>query len=154
MPPETSKSGSCKVNFDLRRGVSRVIEKDEEAIRQKMLDDLLRWILQERKAEHKNIINHEHPLRPLLVEFVCYRGLLTLLIGTPYECQENWTILATRFQNSIYLWQLKDRHKQNGSTALQKEMSIWGFKFEQYLCASMLSLITETKCLSTICFII
>jgi hypothetical protein len=141
MPPEASTSGSCKVNFDLKRGVSRVVEKDEESIRQKMLDDLLRWILQERKAEHKNIIDHEHPLRPLLVEFVCYRGLLTLLIATPYECQENWTILATRFQNSIYLWQLKESKKQNGSIAVQKEKSIWGFKFEQYLCASMFSLI-------------
>ncbi|XP_046656549.1 decapping and exoribonuclease protein-like [Daphnia pulicaria] len=136
MPPEASTSGSCKVNFDLKRGVSRVVEKDEESIRQKMLDDLLRWILQERKAEHKNIIDHQHPLRPLLVEFVCYRGLLTLLIATPYECQENWTILATRFQNSIYLWQLKESKKQNGSIAVQKEKSIWGFKFEQYLCAS------------------
>jgi RAT1-interacting protein len=141
MPPEASTSGSCKVNFDLKRGVSRVVEKDEESIRQKMLDDLLRWILQERKAEHKNIIDHQHPLRPLLVEFVCYRGLLTLLIATPYECQENWTILATRFQNSIYLWQLKESKKQNGSIAVQKEKSIWGFKFEQYLCASMFSLI-------------
>lgn len=141
MPPEASTSGSCKVNFDLKRGVSRVVEKDEESIRQKMLDDLLRWILQERKAEHKNIIDHQHPLRPLLVEFVCYRGLLTLLIATPYECQENWIILATRFQNSIYLWQLKESKKQNGSIAVQKEKSIWGFKFEQYLCASMFSLI-------------
>jgi RAT1-interacting protein len=117
-----------------------VIEKDEEYIRQNMLDDLLRWILQERKAEHKNIIDHKHPLRPLLVEFVCYRGLLTLLIATPYECQENWTLLATRFQNSIYLWQLKDQEKYYNSTVKQKEMSMWGFKFEQYLCASMLRL--------------
>ena len=154
MPPETLTSGSCKVNFDLRRGISTVIEKDEESIKQKMLDDLLRWILQERKAEHKNIIDHQHPLRPLLIEFVCYRGLLTLLIGTPYECQKNWTILATKFQNSIYLWQLREK-KQNDTTAVQKEMSAWGFKFEQFLCASMLNLlITKAQfILQTILFI-
>lgn len=138
MPPETSNSGSCKVKFDLRKGVSAVIEKDEESIRQKMLDDLLTWILQERKLDHLSIVDPNYPLKPLLVEFICYRGLLTMLIATPYESQENWTILATRFQNSIYLWQLKDKQKRNGfnSNSKQQEMSIWGFKFEQYLCAS------------------
>jgi hypothetical protein len=78
----------------------------------------------------------------LLTEFVCFRGLLTALIFTPYENQEGWKILATKFQNTIYLWQIKEQ-RENGNNFSRnprnakrmQEMTMWGFKFEQYLCS-------------------
>lgn len=138
LPEESSESGTWDVKFDLRRGVSDVIEKDEDSIREKMLDDLLTWILQERKTENWSIINPQNPLRPLEIEFVCFRGLLTMLLTSPYESKENWTIIATRFQNTVYLWQMKNPEKfgwNNEHNPRLHEMSIWGFKFEQYLCS-------------------
>ncbi|EFX83760.1 hypothetical protein DAPPUDRAFT_100371 [Daphnia pulex] len=76
---------------------------------------------------HRNYVNDYSELRYLSMPPEA---------STSGSCKENWTILSTRFQNSIYLWQLKESKKQNGSIAVQKEKSIWGFKFEQYLCAS------------------
>jgi RAT1-interacting protein len=136
------ESGSCKVKFDLRKGISDAIDKDQESIKQKMLDDMLIWILQERKVDNGSIVDLQQPLRPLLTEFVCFRGLLTALIFTPYENQEGWKILATKFQNTIYLWQIKEQ-RENGNNFSRnprnakrmQEMTMWGFKFEQYLCS-------------------
>lgn len=83
--PEESPDGHgiYDVQFDLTNGIKEVIEKDEESIRQKMLDDLLTWILQERKEENWSIVVPEKPLKPLQIEFVCFRGLITMLITTP-----------------------------------------------------------------------
>lgn len=126
-----------EVEFDLGKGIQNAIEKDEVLTNQTMLDNLLTWILQERKAENFSLVDLQKPLKPLQVDFVCYRGLLTMLITTPYENQENWTILATKLHDTIYLWDLKDQKKPNwrsNNNPRMKEMSLWGFKFEQYLC--------------------
>nr|CAH0098465.1 unnamed protein product [Daphnia galeata] len=140
---EIPESGSCKVKFNLRNGVSDAIDKDQESIKQKMLDDMLTWILQERKADNSSIVDLQQPLRPLHIEFVCFRGLLTVLIYTPYENQEGWKILATKFQNTIYLWQMKELRENGNSFSRNprnaqrmQEMTMWGFKFEQYLCSA------------------
>lgn len=126
---------SCTVNFNLKRGISKAVEKDEEGIQEKMLDDLLKWILQERKARNANIVEIADPLLQLNMEFVCFRGLLTLLIATPYEKQEGWTIVASRHGNTVYMFQLKDvSNNWSARNPRMKEMALWGFKFEQYLC--------------------
>ncbi|XP_046462043.1 decapping and exoribonuclease protein-like [Daphnia pulex] len=146
------ESGSCKVKFDLRKGISDAIDKDQESIKQKMLDDMLTWILQERKADNGLIVDLQQPLRPLLTEFVCFRGLLTALIFTPYENQEGWKILATKFQNTIYLWQIKEQ-RENGNNFSRnprnakrmQEMTMWGFKFEQYLCSATPDSIPDSR---------
>lgn len=142
LPDESNDDGYWDVEFDLHKGIEKVIEKDEDSIREKMLDDMLTWILQERAAENMSLVDIQNPLRPLQIEFVCFRGLLTMLITTPYETKENWVIVASKFQNTIFLWDLKDnRNNQNNrmNPKLQA-MSIWGFKFEQYLCAGSLYL--------------
>lgn len=135
LPP--GSSGSWEVLYDLGRGLSEVVEKDEAAVSNTMLDHLLTWILQERRAGNLAVVDVEKPLHPLLIEFVCFRGLLTMLIKTPYESQESWKIMAAKFQNTIYLWELKDDKMNRNMSAKQREMCIWGFKFEQYLCAGM-----------------
>lgn len=96
--------------------------------------------LQERAACNWAIFNPVNPLRPLDIEFVCFRGLLTMIMASPYEFQDGWTVVATKFQNTIYLWQLKEAQNvpaRNGGRNNQqrlREMCMWGFKFEQYLC--------------------
>lgn len=73
-----------------------------------------------------------------------------MIMASPYEHQEGWTIAAAKFQNTVYLWHLKKvdptgRDFNNHPRA--KEMSIWGFKFEQYLCVgkSFLNLFYNQK---------
>ena len=150
---EIPESGSCKVKFNLHNGVSDAIDKDQESIKQKMLDDMLTWILQERKADNSSIVDLQQPLRPLHIEFVCFRGLLTVLIYTPYENQEGWKILATKFQNTIYLWQMKELRENGNSFSRNprnaqrmQEMTMWGFKFEQYLCSGKSKYSFITNC--------
>ena len=36
---------------------------------------------------------------------VCYRGLLTTLLCSPYESKEGWEVTATRWRGTIYLRQ-------------------------------------------------
>ena len=122
---------SWKVRYDLTVGVEEAVEKDEDSLRNHMLDDLLTWILRERKQFEG-------------VDIVCFRGLLTLIIASPYEnntAEKSWTLVATRYRKVIYLWQIKDDENEKKSfmrNPMQRHMCIWGFKFEQYLCAGTL----------------
>ena len=134
LPPSRANQIEWRVRFDLRSGIQEAVEKDQEKVKNHMLDDMLTWILQERKAKHSFVINVDSPLRTLETEFVCFRGLLTLISCTPYLPQDSWSILATQFQKTVYLWQLKEGDDCHRNPRL-REMALWGFKFEQYLCA-------------------
>lgn len=68
--------------------------------------------------------------------FVCWRGLLTKILCTPYENQEGWKIAAARFRNCIYLCEYDTQQKvedKRFEEPRQKEMTYWGLKFEQYV---------------------
>ena len=66
---------------------------------------------------------------------------------TPYERRKGWVIAASKFQGAIYLWDLQRMYGSDMvsiSDPLAREMCLWGFKFEQYLCAgNILLLITS-----------
>jgi len=140
--PGNGTETTWKVHFDLTAGVENAIEKDSDAIKNHMLDDLLTWIVQERKLKNPMFVDGQSPQQRVRgIDFVCFRGLLTLIIATPYESRakdKSWKLVATRYQNIIYLWQIKEEDDERRSfrhNPLQHQMSIWGFKFEQYLCA-------------------
>jgi len=139
--PGNGTETSWRVRFDLTVGVEQAIEKDNDAIKNHMLDDMLTWIIQERKLKNSALVDAQSPVHPIMgIDFVCFRGLLTLIIATPYEnrnSEKSWTLVATRCQNVIYLWQIKEENEKQRfrHNPMQQQMSIWGFKFEQYLCA-------------------
>ena len=142
--PGNGTETTWKVHFDLTVGVENAIEKDSDAIKNHMLDDLLTWIVQERKLKNPMFVDGQSPQQRVRgIDFVCFRGLLTLIIATPYESRakdKSWKLVATRYQNIIYLWQIKEEDDERRSfrhNPLQHQMSIWGFKFEQYLCAGL-----------------
>ncbi len=54
---------------------------------------------------------------------------------TPYERRVGWVIAASKFQGVIYLWDLSKMYGSDINDPLSKEMCLWGFKFEQYLCS-------------------
>ncbi|KAK3584832.1 hypothetical protein CHS0354_005687 [Potamilus streckersoni] len=129
---------SNSVNFDLKRGYNEMIRKDEA--KKIYIDDVLRWIM---KNEDKFALNQvkpqrqtAHKSRELNTDFICWRGLLTKFLCTPYENKEGWLVSVTKFNNTFYLCEFdtEDKKKQRESmTPRQDEMCCWGWKFEQYL---------------------
>jgi len=118
------------VRFDLNRGVRRAVKaipgKSEER-----LDHLLRGILHNRVK-----FAVEGELRSLHTDIVCFRGLLTTLLCTPYERREGWEIEVVRWKSTIYLLQVDTEQKKRSraeETDRQRVMSSWGYKFEQYM---------------------
>jgi len=69
-------------------------------------------------------------------EFVCWRGLLTKLLCTPYENWEGWKIAVCCFQRTLYMCEFDTEEKQQNNRfddERQQKMSYWGFKFETYI---------------------
>jgi len=71
---------------------------------------------------------------------VCWRGILTKLLCTPYENREGWKIAVLRFGKTLYICEYKTDELTNDgfkNSELQKEMTYWGFKFETYITAGI-----------------
>lgn len=111
------------VNFDLNDGLSKHIAKDEYL--NEKLDHIFCWL-------HRNKYTEELST----IDFVCFRGLLTKIMCTPYEDKEAWIICAKRLHNTIFLCEFeteeKKREKENASDKM-KTFTAWGYKFEQYM---------------------
>ena len=78
-------------------------------------------------------------LSSLHTDFVCWRGLLTKLLCTSYEGRDGWQIAVTKYNGTFYLCEFETERRQQEKlreTERQREMSYWGFKFEQYLTTS------------------
>lgn len=74
--------------------------------------------------------------RDLHTDFICWRGLLTKLLCTPYENRDDWLVAITKFNNTIYMCEFEtEQRKKNEAemTGRQDEMCCWGWKFEQYI---------------------
>lgn len=116
-PPPDPKS----INFDLNIGYEGTIKKEFDL--NERIDFLLKWV-----TGNKSLLTN--------VEFVNYRGLLTKVMLTPYERQDDWIICATKYRGVIYLCSFnteRDRKRHAEQTERDKLMSSWGYKFEQYM---------------------
>ncbi|XP_067143943.1 decapping and exoribonuclease protein-like isoform X2 [Centruroides vittatus] len=118
-----------EIHFNLNVGYNDMIiqyHTDEK------LDNLLRWIL---VNKHKFSINTES-VESLNTDFVCYRGLLTVILCTPYEQREDWLICATKFKGTIYLCAFPTQQylqRKENETERDRIMTAWGHKFETYM---------------------
>lgn len=131
---------SRHLNYDLNVGFETVIPKpkcDEK------LDFLLKYILN--SLSPKTLQHNEQPIKH---NFVCFRGLLRLIMCTPYENKENWIILATKFKGTIYLCAEETdekRTREANETEKSKRFCYYGFKFETYFLSSHPDKEPETK---------
>lgn len=123
-----------RISFDLNHGFDRVVHKIDEAADEK-LNHLLMFISQNipkllDRTETKRMT------KPFATDVVCFRGLLRLLMCTPYENRDRWIILATKYRGTIYLCAQETeehrRDRQNESHETKRILS-YGFKFEQYI---------------------
>lgn len=130
-------SVSTRAHFDLNEGYNLVIKKQESASKEK-LDHVLTFITQNlHKLTNKNALELPQQERKTLeADIVCFRGLLRLLMCTPYENKDGWSILATRYHGTIYLSAYEtaeNRHSREAQTDELKKILSYGFKFEQYM---------------------
>ncbi|XP_076075179.1 decapping and exoribonuclease protein-like [Mytilus galloprovincialis] len=125
------------VNFDLTIGYKEMIRKDES--KKEYLDFILRWILcNKSKFQLQTKDGNNQNNRDLHTDFICWRGLLTKLLCTPYENRDDWLIAITKYNNTIYMCEFETEHRKKNKadmTERQDEMSCWGWKFEQYVTA-------------------
>ncbi|XP_031847152.1 decapping and exoribonuclease protein-like isoform X2 [Nomia melanderi] len=99
------------------------------------IDFMLQWLSENFNQLKLQNSNNENG-RWLEPEIICYRGVLTTLLSTPYDTEEGWIICAAKFKGSIYLCSFDtDAKKQRTSSqsAYQNKCTAWGYKFEQYL---------------------
>lgn len=133
VPPEDIDD----VSFDLREGYNTFIKKDD-SVKDK-LDDMLKWVLLNKtQFLIQNQTKQQQGCECLHTDFVCWRGLLTKLLCTPYESRDGWQIAVTRYNDTFYLCEFETNERvqqKQRETVKQQEMSYWGFKFEQYLTA-------------------
>lgn len=131
-----------RVNLDLDQNINGVIKplpiKDDERI-----TNLLKGVL-----AYKNRFAVDGELKSLQTDFVCFRGLLTVLLCTPYERQDDWCIEAVKWKGTIYLLAIPTSRRlasKDRETERQRQMSSWGYKFEQYMTSSTPSGVSDTQ---------
>lgn len=126
-------SPSQKYPLDLNEGLSLAIKKPE-TVQEEGLDHLLKFIFDNRERLTRSLSACDNRKR-LIAEFVCWRGLLRLLMCTPYEYRSDWSIVVTRFNGTFFLWKRDtdiDKLQRSQETEQQRTFASWGFKFEQY----------------------
>ncbi|RWS30576.1 protein Dom3Z-like protein [Leptotrombidium deliense] len=121
-----------KFCFDLTDGYSNQFECEHSV---EGLSNLLKWVLNNKyKFE---VANSNHSDKSLNTDFICFRGLLSLILNTPYERKEDWCIHAVKFNGTIYmlakLTERRLREEENKSEYAQKA-SFGGYRFEEYVC--------------------
>ncbi|CAD7014988.1 unnamed protein product [Ceratitis capitata] len=126
-----------KFPLDLNDGLSSAIKKPESAY-DEGLDHIFKFIFDHSDQVTKPLAACE--FRRLNAEFVCWRGLLRLLMCTPYEYRSDWSIVVTRFNGTFYLRKRDtehDKRQRAQETVQQQTFASWGFKFEQYCLSGM-----------------
>ena len=120
--------------MNLNEGIDAAI-RQERTTKSEKLDKILDWILMNKCSFTINDQPSES-LQSLSTDFVCFRGLLTTLMCTPYERREDWEFVAIKFKQTIYLCTIETEQKrtaEQNKSERQKEMSTWGYKFEEFV---------------------
>lgn len=123
-----------RLPFDLNEGMANTVRKPDNCSDTEKIDMMLKFILGSFdvvKASPK--LKRKRALGP---EVVCFRGLLRMIMCTPYEHYEPWTILATRYKGSVYLCAKNPPEKVEviaRRTDDLKTVLSYGFKFEQFM---------------------
>ncbi|KAG0031541.1 decapping endonuclease targeting mRNA, partial [Podila clonocystis] len=153
-PPDLSKPNNLSVNYD--KYISRDLLVDEHI--DALLDALI--CIRDKEDEDERINSEQqsgggpssqdpmggansgskdphpqqhHRASMTRADFVCYRGILTKIMCTPYTRNEPWELGATLYKGSIYIEEhVTDEKRQSagGSSKRHKLMSYWGYRFE------------------------
>lgn len=112
-----------KVNFNLNSGFKDFSKKAANISREEKINHLLEFI-----ARNFHKLRQPDQEKVLRYDFVCFRGLLTKIMITPFE-QEDWTIRATCLKGTIYMWSFEEERDFPN----KEKFVHWGYKFENYM---------------------
>lgn len=71
----------------------------------------------------------------LHTDFLMWRGHLTRIICTPFG-KDSWAMAVTLFGGTYYMSEVEtaeNERKRKEMSDREKEMTYWGYKFEQYV---------------------
>uniref|UniRef100_A0A6M2DXJ8 Decapping nuclease n=1 Tax=Xenopsylla cheopis TaxID=163159 RepID=A0A6M2DXJ8_XENCH len=120
------------IGFNLNQGINTALSKDNST--DEKIDHLLKFFIHNPELLYD--YNEKTRLKVPNVDIVCFRGLLTTLMCTPFESRDDWNILAHNWNDTVYLcaWESEERKEQKErDLKFHKKFMYWGYKFEQYL---------------------
>ncbi|KAF9907355.1 Dom-3 Z [Linnemannia zychae] len=132
-PPDLTKPNNLSVNYEKYITRDPMVNEHIDAL----LDALV--CIRDREQKHQQQQQEEDRLKEqntvtmTQANFICYRGLLTKIMCTPYARNEPWEMGATLYNGSIYIEEhVSDEKRINalGSNDRHKLMSYWGYRFE------------------------
>ncbi|XP_077275402.1 decapping and exoribonuclease protein-like isoform X1 [Temnothorax americanus] len=121
------------VNFDLNINYMSTRHKPTSHIK---LDNILRWIADNFHRIEKPLSAQEE--RWLDIDFISSRGTIKTILCSPYKTFDEWIICASKYRGTIYLCEFytdEKEHRRVNETMSEKQVTSWGFKFEQYMVA-------------------
>jgi len=74
------------------------------------------------------------------IDFISSRGVIKTILSSPYTEHKEFIICATKYRGTIYLCNFYTDEKEYyhvTATMLEKQITSWGFKFEQYMVAGI-----------------
>jgi len=120
------KSVKGPVQFNLQAGFK---DRKKKLMVSEGLDSMLKWILHNRSKFKTSEGN-------LSTDFICFRGLLRLILNTPYEQRDPWVMRITKWRGTIYILQVEtetEKERKLNLTERDEQFQYWGYKFEQYM---------------------
>ncbi len=67
------------------------------------------------------------------IDFLCWRGLLTKVLATPYDKQKDWMFSIVLYKGTYYLSEIetdKEKDSRINMDEKTKSFTYWGHKFE------------------------
>lgn len=137
------------IQFDLNKGYE-VVEHKPDSVNEEKLNHILNYILLNLKKLMAEMRNEKYKfLKP---DIICFRGKLRMLMCTPYEFRDGWSLLVTKFKGNIYICGFEtdeEKDKRHNQTEQSKKICSYGFKFEQYVMSGEL-VVTGNNCCKTV----
>ncbi|XP_045583872.2 decapping and exoribonuclease protein isoform X1 [Procambarus clarkii] len=118
-----------KVNMDLNRAAEKACLYSGSS--EQNFHNFLQWIL-----NNKKLLMPDPNTPRLDVDFIGVRNNLSIIMKTPYNYKEAWTLYATEFNGTVYM--MRQQKLEADSFAqpkggLLENFQVWGHKFEQYM---------------------
>ncbi|RNA07088.1 decapping and exoribonuclease [Brachionus plicatilis] len=116
------------LSFDLKIGLEKFVHHIPH---QNGIDQLLRWIL-----SNKEKVTQKNKTKPLKLDFVCWRGLLTTMSVSAYDKFKDWKFSIILYRGTYYLCEIEtdsQREQRINPDQKTKSFTYWGHKFETYI---------------------
>ncbi|KAI7817367.1 RAI1 like PD-XK nuclease-domain-containing protein [Gamsiella multidivaricata] len=143
-PPDLRKPNNLSVNYEKYISRDQTVDEHIDALldalicirdrEEQQVYDAQTTSVEESKDSDKEKKDEIKPTSSTTqADFICYRGVLTKIMCTPYARNEPWELGATLYRGSIYIEEHVSQEKREnaaGSNDRHKLMSYWGYRFE------------------------